>query len=110
MLTLYGIVPSVVQTCALIAAQEVHIYLFTFSVYVLHSSVRQRYYFSVEDPRKAATLRSVFDPSSCCSTTDIMRDCGEKLPLPVEALGEKSKQQLPLSPLWMPFWDACMSH
>lgn len=70
MLTLYGVVPSVVQTCALIAAQEVHIYLFTFSVYVLHSSSRQRYYFYVEDPRKVATLRSVFNPSSCCSTTD----------------------------------------
>lgn len=52
MLTLDGInVPSVVQTRVLIATQEVHIYLFTFSVYCLHSSGRQRYYFCVEDPR-----------------------------------------------------------
>lgn len=99
MLTLHGIVPSVVQTRVLIATQEVHIYLFTFSVYCLHSSGRQRYYFSVEDPRKAATLRSVFDLSTRCSTTDIMRDCGEKLPVPVEALGAASKQRLPLSSL-----------
>lgn len=55
-LTLHGIVSLVVQTRALVAAQEVHIHLFTFSVYFLHSSGRQRYYFSVEDPRKAATL------------------------------------------------------
>ncbi|KAJ4949078.1 hypothetical protein JOQ06_020596 [Pogonophryne albipinna] len=33
----------------------------------------QRYYFSVEDPREATTLRSVFDPDTHCSTTDIMR-------------------------------------
>lgn len=84
-------------------------YLFTFSVYCLHSSGRQRYYFSVEDPRKAATLRSVFDPSTRCSAADIMRDCGEKLLLAVEALGEASKQRLPLSPLRMVFWDACVS-
>ncbi|TNN63350.1 hypothetical protein EYF80_026452 [Liparis tanakae] len=45
---------------------------------ILHQR-KQRYYFSVEDPRKAATLRSVFDPCTRCSTTDIMRDCGEKL-------------------------------
>lgn len=109
MLTLHGIVPSAVQTWVLIATQEVHIYLFTFSVYCLHSSGRQRYYFSVEDPRKAATLRSVFDPSTHCSTTDIMRDCREKLPVPVEALGAAPKQRLPLSPLRMPFWDACVS-
>lgn len=86
MLTLDGIVSLVVQTWVLIATQEVHICLFTFSVYCLHSSGKQKYYFSVEDPRKAATLRSVFDPSTHCSATDIMRDCGEKLPVPVEAL------------------------
>lgn len=85
--TLDGIVPWAVQTGALIAAQEVHIYVFTFSVYCLYSSGRQRYYFSVEGPRNATTLRSVFDPSTHCSTTDIMRECGEKLPAPVEALG-----------------------
>lgn len=43
--------------------------------------------------------RSVFDPNTRCSTTDIMRDCGEKLLVPVEALGEASKQRFPLSPL-----------
>lgn len=109
MLTLHGIVPSAVQTEVLLAAQEVHIYLFTFSVYCLHSSGRQRYYFSAEDPRKVATLRSVFDPGIHCSTTDIMTDYTEKLPVPVEALGEASKQQLSRSPVWMAFWDACMS-
>lgn len=103
MLTLNEIVPSVVQTWVLIAKQEVHICLFTFSVYCLHSSGRQRYYFSVEDPREAATLRSVFDLSTHCSATDIMSHCGEKPPVPVEALGEASKQQLPLSPSRMAF-------
>lgn len=109
MWALDGIVPLVVQSGVLIAAQEVHICLFTFSVYCLHSSGRQRYYFSVEDPRKAATLRSVCDLSPHCITTDIMRDCREKLPVPVEALCEAPKQQLPLLPVWMAFWDACMS-
>lgn len=85
MLTLYAVVPLVVQTWVLIATQEVHIYLFTFSVYCLHSSGRQRYYFSVEDPRKSATLRSVFDPSARWSAADIMRDCGEKLRMPVRS-------------------------
>lgn len=99
MSALHRTVPSLVQTCILFATQEVHIFLFTFSVYCLHSSGRQRCYFSVDDPWKAPSLHSVFDPSTCCSTTEIMRDCEEKLAVPVEALGEKSKQQFPLSPL-----------
>lgn len=105
MLTLDGIVPSVVQTCILTAAKEVHICPFNFSVYCLHCSARQGC-FSIKGPRKAATLHSIFDPSPCCSATDIMRDCGEKRLVPVKALGGKSKQQLPLSPLWTPLRDS----
>lgn len=52
-------------------------------------------------PHKPPTTLSVFDPSTDCSTTDIMRERGEKQPEPVEALGEAPKQQPPLLPLWM---------
>lgn len=63
-LTLHGIVPSADQTCALMAAQEVHIHLFTFSVYCLRFPGRQRYYFSVEDPRKVGAPRGSVRPQN----------------------------------------------